>query len=52
MTDLAGKTLFVSKQTWKLLDVSEEEELVGKSTFDYLIEADRPRLAANFADLA
>jgi PAS domain S-box-containing protein len=49
--DLAGRTIFVSKQTRKLLNVSEEIELVGKSTFDYLIEADRPRLAANFAQL-
>ena len=51
VTDLTGRTLFVSKQTWKLLNLSEQEGLVGKSTFDYLIESDRPRLAANLAEL-
>ncbi len=50
-SDLSGKTLFVSKQTWKLLGVSEQEELVGQNTYDYVIEADRARLAANYADL-
>ena len=52
VSDISGKALFVSKQTWKLLGVSEHEELVGQSVFDYVIEADRPRLAANMADLA
>jgi PAS domain S-box-containing protein len=51
VSDLTGKTLFVSKQTWKLLGVSEHEELVGRNTFNYVIEADRPRLAANYAEL-
>ena len=51
VSDLTGKTSFVSKQTWKLLDVPEDVELTGESTFDYLIEADRPRLAANLAEL-
>jgi PAS domain S-box-containing protein len=51
VSELSGKALFVSKQTWKLLGVSEEEELVGQDTYDYVIEADRPRLAANYADL-
>lgn len=51
VTDMAGKTLFVSKQTWKLLHIPEEIELVGMSTFDYLVEADRPRLASNLAEL-
>jgi PAS domain S-box-containing protein len=51
VSDLSGKTLFVSKQTWRLLGVPEEEELVGRSTYDYVIEADRLRLAANYADL-
>jgi PAS domain S-box-containing protein len=51
VSDLTGKTQFVSKQTWKLLELPEQDDLVGKSTFDYLIEADRPRLAANLADL-
>ena len=30
VSDLTGRTLFVSKQTWKLLNVSEQVELVGK----------------------
>ena len=51
VSDMTGKTQFVSQQTWRLLGVSEQEELVGRNTFDYLIEADRPRLAANFAEL-
>ena len=51
VSDLSGKALFVSKQTWRLLGVPESEELVGQSTYDYVIEADRPRLAANYADL-
>lgn len=51
VTDLTGKTLFVSKETWKLLDVPEQTELLGQSTFDYLIEPDRPRLAANYVEL-
>jgi PAS domain S-box-containing protein len=51
VSDLTGKTRFVSKQTWKLLGVPEEKELVGEDTFDYVIEADRPRLAANYAEL-
>jgi PAS domain S-box-containing protein len=51
VSDLSGKTLFVSKQTWKLLGVPEQEELVGQDTYDYVIEADRPRLMANYADL-
>jgi len=51
VSDLAGKSLFVSKQAWKLLGISEQEELVGKSVFNYVVEADRPRLATNLADL-
>ena len=51
VTDLAGKALFVSKQTWKLLGIPEQVELVGQSVFRYVTDADRPRLAANIADL-
>jgi PAS domain S-box-containing protein len=51
VSDLTGKTQFVSKQTWKLLNLPEETELLGEDTFDYVIEADRPRLAANYAEL-
>jgi PAS domain S-box-containing protein len=51
VSDLSGRTMFVSPQTWKLLRVSEEVDLVGQSTFDYLIEADRPKLAARMESL-
>ena len=51
VTDLTAKAVFVSRQAWRLLAVPEQEELVGRSVFDYVIEADRPRLAANIADL-
>jgi PAS domain S-box-containing protein len=51
VSDLTGRTQFVSKQTWKLLGVPEDEELLGQNTFDYVIQADRPRLAANYAEL-
>ncbi|MFZ1935642.1 MAG: PAS domain S-box protein [Thermoguttaceae bacterium] len=50
-SDLSGKTRFVSKQTWKLLGIPEQEELVGQDTYEYVIEADRPRLMANYANL-
>ena len=29
----------------------DEHDLIGRNTFDYVIEADRPRLAANLVDL-
>jgi PAS domain S-box-containing protein len=51
VTDLTGKTLFVSKEAWRLLDVPEQTDLLGRNTFDYLIEPDRPRLAANYVEL-
>jgi PAS domain S-box-containing protein len=51
VSDLTGRTTFVSPQTWKLLAVPEDEGLVGRSTFDYVIAADRPRLAARIESL-
>ena len=51
VADLTGKATFVSKETWKLLDAPDEYELIGRNTFKYVIEADRPRLAANLAEL-
>jgi PAS domain S-box-containing protein len=51
MTNLNGKILFASRQSWKLAGVPEQEELVGQDVFDFTVEADRPRLAANIAEL-
>ena len=52
MTDLNGRILFASRQTWKLVGLSDREELVGQSVFDYVIEDDRRRLAENIPRLA
>ena len=49
MSDLDGTVLFASPQTWVLLGLSASEKLVGKSVFDYVIEGDRQRLAANMS---
>ena len=51
MTDLNGKILFASRQTWKLVGLSDRDELVGQSVFDYVIEDDRRRLAENIPRL-
>jgi PAS domain S-box-containing protein len=37
---------------WKLLGLSDQEELVGQSVFDYVIEDDRHRMAENIPRLA
>jgi PAS domain S-box-containing protein len=47
MTDLSGIILFASRQTWELAGLSDSDELVGRSVFDYVIEDDRRRLAEN-----
>jgi PAS domain S-box-containing protein len=47
MSDLKGRLLFASRQTWRLLGLADSDELVGKSVFDYVIENDQKRLAAN-----
>lgn len=52
MSDLQGKVLWASPQTWKLLGLSEAEQLVGQSVLDYVATVDRPRLAANMARVA
>lgn len=52
MSDLEGTVLFASPQTWVLLGLSASEELIGKSVFDYVIEGDRRRLAANMSQVA
>ena len=49
MADLHGTVLFASPQTGALLGVSASEELPGKRIFDYVIEGDRQRLAANLS---
>ena len=51
MANLKGKILFASRQVWELAGLSDREELVGKSVFDYVIEDDRQRLAENFSRL-
>ena len=51
MADLNGRILFASRQTWRLVGLSESEELLGRSVFDYLIEDDRRRLADNILHL-
>ena len=51
MTDLNGKILFASRQTWELVGLSHQEELVGQSVFDFVIENDRRRLAENIPRL-
>ena len=51
MTDLHGQVLFASRQTWNLLGLAESDELVGRSVFDFVVPEDRPRLAANMANV-
>jgi PAS domain S-box-containing protein len=51
MSDLRGHVLFASGQTWSLLGLADSDELIGHSVFDYVIESDRGRLAANLAQL-
>jgi PAS domain S-box-containing protein len=47
MVNLTGTILFASRQTWPLVGLADQDELVGRSVFDYVIEADRQRLAEN-----
>jgi PAS domain S-box-containing protein len=49
MSDPNGTVLFASPQTWTLLGLPASAELIGKSVLDYVVESDRPRLAANIA---
>jgi PAS domain S-box-containing protein len=51
VADLTGRAIFTSRQTWRLLDVPESQDLTGQSVLDYVIEPDRPRLAARIASL-
>ena len=51
MSDLNGRVLFASRQTWGLLGLADSDELVGRSVFDYVIENDRKRLAGNMSNL-
>lgn len=52
MSGLDGRVVFASEQTARLLKLADAASLVGQSVFDYVVEADRPRLAANIAKLA
>lgn len=49
MSDLAGKVLFASQQTWSLLRLSDEVDLRGHRVVDYVVPEDRERLASNIA---
>ena len=51
MSDLNGHVQFASRQTWELLGLSDSDELIGRSVFDYVIENDRKRLAGNLSNL-
>jgi PAS domain S-box-containing protein len=51
MSDLEGRVLVASQQTWTLLELDERDELRGRSVLEYVIEADRRRLAANLMDV-
>ena len=51
MSDLEGRVLFASTQAWELLGLAGADELLGRCVFDYVIAADRQRLAANMAQL-
>jgi len=51
MADLNGKILFASRQTGGLVGLPDQEELIGKSVFDYVIQDDRHRLAENIPRL-
>ena len=49
MTDLSGKILLASRQTWKLTMTPREIAFAGRSVFDFVV--DRQQLEANILDL-
>ncbi len=51
ISDLTGKILYASRQTWNLLGLPEQHELVGQSVFDYTVENDRRRLKKDIPTL-
>jgi PAS domain S-box-containing protein len=51
MSDLSGRVLFASRQTWGLLGLADSDQLAGRSVFEYVIENDRKRLAENMSGL-
>ena len=51
MADLNGKILFASRQAWELVGLSDQDALLGRSVFDYVVEDDRHRLAENYFPL-
>lgn len=51
MSALDGCVVFASRQTRQLLGLTDDDPLIGRSVLDYVVEADRPRLAANLADV-
>ncbi len=51
MADLNGRILFASRQTAELVGLSDQNDLLGQSVFDYVIADDRHRLAENIPRL-
>ena len=51
LADLEGHILFASRRTWELLRLPTEQELDGRSVLDFVVPADRARLAANLFDV-
>ena len=51
MTDLKGKILFASQRTWELVNLSDQDELVGKNVFDFVMEGKPGQLAASYSNL-
>ena len=51
MTDLSGRVLFASRQTWGLFGLADTDEFVDRSVFDYVVEDDRQKLAENMSNL-
>jgi PAS domain S-box-containing protein len=51
MSDLTGKVLYASKQTWNLLGLPDQVELRGRSVFDYVVEVNQRRLQESIPTL-
>jgi len=47
LTDLDSTILMVNRQALKLYGARSEDELIGKSSFDYIVEEDRQKAAEN-----
>lgn len=51
MSDLTGKVLFASRETWNLLGLPEDVDLLGVNVFDYVIEHNKHRLEESIPTL-